>query len=179
MLGIDDPLQRSRLLRMGFGEALGWGASLDELEARLERLIERAGAVQRRRQVGALLLDLVAREAFVAGRALGLHPREFDLLWRLADDPGEELSATVLLGDVWRLRFRPETNSLAVHVSRLRAKLRLAGLDGLIETTSAAGYRLAAKQEPRWRGVAAAPPLGNVALDAHLRLREERLCEDS
>lgn len=166
MLGIDDPHARARLLRMGFGEALGWGVALHELNMRIARMAERAQMVPRLRQVGALRLDLLAREAFVAGRAVGLHPREFALLWRLADAPGSAVSQAELLGDVWRLSFRPETNSLAVHVSRLRAKLRLSGLDGLVETLPDGAYRLAV-------GLPAAPR-GIFALDDPRRLGEER-----
>ena len=99
---------------------------------------------------------------------MGLHPREFLLLWRLADDPGRAVAASQLRGDVWRLAFRPETNSLAVHVSRLRAKLRIAGLDGLIQTLPGGAYRLAG--ELLRPGLALPADLG---LDAHLRLGEE------
>ncbi|MEQ1542772.1 MAG: winged helix-turn-helix domain-containing protein [Novosphingobium sp.] len=165
MLGIDDPHARARLLRMGFGDALGWGVALHELETRIARMVERAEMVPRLRQAGALRLDLLAREAFVAGRAVGLHPREFALLWRLADVPGNAVSQRELLGDVWRLSFRPETNSLAVHVSRLRAKLRLSGLDGLVETLPDGAYRLAVG--PPGTGT------GTFALDAPSRLGKE------
>jgi hypothetical protein len=43
--------------------------------------------------------------------------------------------------DVLRLGFAPESNSIAVHLSRLRTKLAAGGLEGLIETGSG-GYRL-------------------------------------
>ncbi|HEX7752057.1 MAG TPA: hypothetical protein VF440_06605 [Novosphingobium sp.] len=35
---------------------------------------------------------------------------------------------------VWRLRHMPETNSIPVHVFRLRAKLAVAGLGGALRT---------------------------------------------
>ena len=144
MLDIEESLERARMLRLGFGDALGRAAGLDELETPVVRLTEMADALPRYRQNGPVRLDLLAREAYVAGRALGLHPREFALLWRLAETPGEAVSSGELLFDVWRLSFRPETNSLAVHVSRLRAKLRLAGVDGIVETDALGNYRLAA-----------------------------------
>lgn len=148
MLDVDGSLERARMLRMGFGDALGSRPELEELEVRALRLAAMADALPRYRQHGALRLDLLAREAFVAGRALGLHPREFALLWRLAEMPGEPVSSVELLFDVWRLSFRPETNSLAVHVSRLRAKLRLAGIDGIVETAGDGSYRLAPLMSP-------------------------------
>ena len=165
MLDIDGSIERARMLRLGFGDALGRHAGLEELEARTVRLTEQAEALPRYRLHGPIRLDLLAREAYVAGRALGLHPREFALLWRLAETPGEAVSSGELLTDVWRLSFWPETNSLAVHVSRLRAKLRLAGVDGIVETAENARYRLALFGHPGSVGI-------DWGLDASLRLGE-------
>lgn len=67
-------------------------------------------------------------------RWIGLHPREFALMWRLAECPGEQVTKEALLTDVWRLRHEPETNSLEVHVSRLRDKLALSVLAWLVQT---------------------------------------------
>lgn len=176
MLGVDDPLQRARLLRLNFGEALDWDSQLEEVQARVERMIERSVLVERHRRIDALWLDLLKRDGSVAGRALGLFPREFELLWRLADEPGQTVSQAVLLRDVWQLRFQPETNSLAVHVSRLRSKLRLAGLEGLIETTADGGYRLATGARGRQWPRSLQPQFPQLPLDDPIALREERLC---
>lgn len=168
LLEVSDSGERARMLRLGFGDALDYGASLEELEYRVLRLTHFAQSLPRIRRHGALQIDLLARDGFVAGRALGLHPREFALLWRLADSPGESVSPRELLSDVWRLAFRPETNSLAVHVSRLRAKLRLAGIDGMVETLSDGAYRLLQLSRP-------ADPVRtrDLALDGYLRLGKE------
>lgn len=144
VVGIDDALERARLLRLGFGDAMGRQPELEELEIRALRIGEAMQSLPRYRQVGPLKLDLLQRDGLVAGRPLGLHPREFGLLWRLSDNPGEPVMIGSLLRDVWRMAFRPETNSLAVHISRLRGKLRLSGLDGLIETLPDGAYRLSA-----------------------------------
>lgn len=152
---------------MRWGRILRWPRLRPAL-----RVIDLAQSLPRYRLQGQLRLDLLARDAFVARRAVGLHPLEFALLWRLSDAPGQAVSAGDLLGDVWRLSYRPETNSLAVHVSRLRSKLRVAGLDGLIETLPAGAYRLALGAAPQV--VAVAPP-HEFALDAYLRLSEEQV----
>lgn len=167
MLEVSDTGERARMLRLGFGDALDFGASLEELEYRVIRLTHFAQSLPRYRYHGALQIDLLSREGFVAGRALGLHPREFALLWRLADTPGEAVSARELLSDVWRLAFRPETNSLAVHISRLRAKLRLAGIDGVIETLPDGGYCLLPQSRPFMLQTR------ELVLDHPLRLGEE------
>ena len=168
MIDVRESNDRARMLRLGFGDAVGLGPSLDELESRVLRLAQYAESLPRYRSHGAVRLDLLARDAFVAGRAVALHPREFALLWRLAEVPGEPIGTPELLYDVWRLSFRPETNSLAVHLSRLRAKLRTSGVDGLVETLPGGLYRLVSLAAAR-----AAPPARELALDDYARLGED------
>jgi DNA-binding response OmpR family regulator len=142
LIGIDDAVDRARMLRLGFGEVTAGDIALPELDARARRLSALEDTLPRYRRIGRLNLDLLAREAYVDDRPLGLHPREFGLLWRLADTPGRPVSKESLVKDVWRMGFVPETNSLAVHVSRLRGKLNIAGLEGLVETAPSGGYCL-------------------------------------
>jgi len=172
-VGVEDAGERARLLRLGFGDAIGGTLDLEEIESRALRIDAAMRSLPRERALGPLKLDLLLRDAFVAGRGAGLHPREFLLLWRLAEEPGVTEPPSERRSDVWRLAFRPETNSLAVHVSRLRAKLRTAGLDGLVETRPDGGYRLA--EEMLRPALAFADHLGlaNGGLDAHLRLGKE------
>ena len=142
LIGIDDSAERADWLRQGFGEVLSSRVSLGELEMRATRVRLTAEAEPRRRRHGALELDLLLREGTVRGKRLGLHPREFSLLWRLAQTPGRAVAPQDLLTEVWQMSFRPETNSLAVHVCRLRAKLAAAGLGGIVSTTPDGGYAL-------------------------------------
>lgn len=150
ILGVEDSRARACLLRLGFGDVAGADLALDEVEARTIRIAEQAALVPRDRRLGPLRLELAARDGYVDDRALGLHPREFALLWRLAETPGRIVSKRELLRDVWRLHHVPDTNSLAVHVSRLRAKLAVAGLPEVVQTAPCGGYFL--KQQPGGAG---------------------------
>jgi DNA-binding response OmpR family regulator len=141
-LGADDGDERARLLAGGAGEALPAAIELAELEQRAHRLAAARECLPRQREIGPLTLDLLRRDARAAIGWLGLHPREFELLWRLAQRPGERVTRARLLREVWRLDFEPGTNSVEVHVSRLRAKLAAAGIDGLVQTDPQGGYRL-------------------------------------
>jgi len=149
-IGVDCGQERARLLEAGGGDALPGQIELPELDLRARRLAAMRECLPRRREIGPLTLDLLHRDARV-GSWLSLHPREFALLWRLAERPGERVSRKRLLRDVWRLDFEPGTNSVEVHVSRLRAKLAAAGIHGLVETDRQGGYRLAG-QEARLGG---------------------------
>ena len=98
--------------------------------------------IPRFREAGDVTLDLFHRDGRVEDRWVGLHPREFELLWRLAEQPGVPMSRRELLADVWRISFEPQTNSVAVHVARVRAKLAPYGLDGILATHPEGGYFL-------------------------------------
>lgn len=167
MLGVEEAAERAQLLSIGVAEALPASIQLRELEARARRVADMFGALPRWRNIGAITLDLFHRDARLNSRWLHLHPREFGLLWRLADNPGEAVSRRDLLRDVWRIDFEPETNSVEVHVSRLRSKLAAEGYRGLVETASGGGYRLSQDELPFLLAPSSEPQ--DDALDAYLR----------
>jgi two-component system OmpR family response regulator len=140
LLGVNTAQERARLLQLGFGDVLDDMPELTELDARTARVSLMATALPRHRDLDGLRLDLFHRDGLVGTRRLGLHPREFALLWRLSDMPGITVSQDTLLADVWQIYHRPETNRVAVHIFRLRAKLALAGFGGLIRTAADGGY---------------------------------------
>ncbi|MFZ1743768.1 MAG: winged helix-turn-helix domain-containing protein [Pontixanthobacter sp.] len=100
------------------------------------------GLIPRIRTAGQISLDLFHRDAAVGQDWLRLYPREFELLWRLADAEGETLTKAALLEDVWRLGFVPAGNRVEVAVSRIRAKLHKFRLSWMIETGPEGGYRM-------------------------------------
>ena len=142
LMGVNTSDERARYLDLGFGDVLPDDAGLGEVEARAVRVMTQAECLPVQRTVGPLRLDLMARDGFVDDRPLGLHPREFALVWRLAETPRMAISKQRLLADVWRVRHVPDTNSLAVHVFRLRSKLAVAGLSQIVETDPSGSYRL-------------------------------------
>lgn len=109
---------------------------------------EQEDLIPRFREVGDVTLDLFHRDGRVDDRWLGFHPREFELLWRLAERPGERLTRRQLLSEVWRINHEPNTNSVAVHVARVRAKLGQCGLAGMLVTHPDGGYYLEAPPGP-------------------------------
>ena len=144
-VGVDSPRERARLLDAGLGDALSSHVAFVELGVRLARLRHGESSLPRSLRAGPVTLDLFHRDGRLDGRWLGLHPREFGLLWRLAEARGMPITRRQLLRDVWRIEHPPETNSLAVHVSRLRAKLAVSACSWLVETHPQGGYRLAAR----------------------------------
>ena len=115
---------------------------LRELIARIRAVTRRTstrGAVHEPLRVGALEIDERARRATLAGTALELTPKEFDLLAALARDPGAAISRRRLLEDVWETSWYGSSKTIDVHVAALRRKL---GDPGWIETVRGVGFRL-------------------------------------
>ncbi len=113
-----------------------------ELLARLRGLLRRPGQRVEPFALGNLRLDPLQRAVHVGERAIDLSQKEFDLLRCLLETPGEVRDRTDLLDKVWGIRFDPGTNVIDVHVSRLRAKLRLAGAEPTIQARRGVGYFL-------------------------------------
>jgi DNA-binding response OmpR family regulator len=89
---------------------------------------------RRFREAGEMVLDHFHRDARVDDCWLGLSTREFALLWRLAETPGERLSGAQLRVEAWHVSFDPESEGVTANIERLRAKLASAGVGHLICT---------------------------------------------
>jgi len=137
----DGDLDEAEGLDTGADDYLRKPFSFAVLVARLHALLRRAALGDPPPlEVGRLRLDLPARRAELAGAALSLTAREFDLLVYLVQRPGRVLSKQDLLAGVWDDAFEGDPNVVEVYVARLRRKL---GPDGpRIDTLRGAGYRL-------------------------------------
>ena len=138
--------ERVRGLRSGGDDYLTKPFEFIELTARLDALTRRHDAPKavHHYRVGALNVDLLAREVTCAGRQVSLLPREYRLLEFLMRHAGQIVSRTMLFEAVWDYRLEERTNVIDVHISRLRKKLDPEGTMNLIETVRGSGYRFRA-----------------------------------
>lgn len=118
-----------------------------ELLARVRGLLCRR-TVQESRVLlfGALSMDTTSREVFVSGRPLALTAKETALLEYLLLHPGQVVDQARLIEHVWGENTDEFSNSVRVHVSRLRRKLRAAMGYDPIHTRIGAGYYLEEKK---------------------------------
>ena len=139
--GIDD---RVTGLNAGADDYLAKPFAFAELVARVNALGRRPRRtlVETVLKIADLEIDLMTRTVSRAGHVIDLQPREFRLLEYLARHMGQVVTRTMLLENVWELRFDPHTNVVESHVSRLRAKLAVGGEKELIHTIRGAGYCL-------------------------------------
>ena len=126
-----------------------------EVVLRVEALLRRAerlsgtALLNRRLQVGALVVDLGPRRATYEQRELSLTTREFDLLAFFAAHPGETFSKSELLRRVWGWEFG-DNSTVTVHVRRLREKLEADPSDPrVVLTVGRSGYRIVGEDEER------------------------------
>lgn len=94
------------------------------------------------REAGDMVLDQFHRDARVDAQWLGLHPREFALLWRLAAQPGERLTGQQLRSEAFRITLDPEPEGVVADIVRVRSKLAAAGVGHLICTDGDGRYFL-------------------------------------
>ena len=133
--------ERVRGLKAGGDDYLTKPFALVELAARVEALLRRPTETKQAvLHGGPLTMDLLARTVRRQGEALELLPREFKLLEYFLRRPGQLVTRAMLLEDVWRYRFVPQTNLVDVHVGRLRKKIDGAGAASLIESVRGAGF---------------------------------------
>jgi two-component system, OmpR family, response regulator ResD len=98
-----------------------------EVVARVRAVLRRVGGgggpAPERIVVGDLEIEGPRREVRRGGEPLKVTRKEFDLLFLLASNPGVTFSRNQLLEEVWDFAWDGDTNTVTVHVRRLREKI--------------------------------------------------------
>lgn len=120
-----------------------------ELLARIDAHVRRRAGSSRAPEivVGPLRISRRGRTATVEGVPVSLANKEFALLVALARDPGRVMGKSQLLREVWGFASATRTRTLDTHASRLRTKLRGAGLAGWVSNLWGVGYRLLPEED--------------------------------
>jgi len=139
----DGELEKVRALRAGADDYVTKPFGSQELLARTEALVRRAGRDSgeprgERYDDGLLTMDLATRIVTVAAHEVALTPLEFRLLGAFARHPDHVLSAAQLIEHAWETGTGTR-DQVKIYVGYLRRKLGPAG--ERIETVRGFGYR--------------------------------------
>lgn len=120
---------------------------LEELTARLNRLVNRRGRAEENAAFQSIRISPRQRQAWVKETEVSLGRREFDILLLLVRRQGEVVTREEILNAV-DADAEVYDRTIDSHLSHLRRKLRDAGLnDTQITPVYGVGYRLEAKKE--------------------------------
>ncbi len=143
-----EPPDRVVGLRIGADDYMAKPFDTEELVARVDALVRRAGITRealhgRQLRFGRFVIDLGSVQAVAGDAQVQLTPTEFKLLRTLAGEPGRVFTRDDLLTGVWGYEPGSDTRLVDVHVGRLRKKLEDAVVAEIqIETARGFGYRL-------------------------------------
>jgi two-component system OmpR family response regulator len=139
--GLTSVDERIRGLKAGGDDYLVKPFAMAELVARVEALIRRVDdARPTRLRSGGLEMDLIEKTVRRGEVVIELLPREFKLLEYFMRRPRQAVTRAMLLTDVWRYNFTPQTNVVDVHIGHLRRKIDPAGRATLIKNIRGAGF---------------------------------------
>lgn len=120
-------------------------ANTSEIAFRIRLSLWRANKVDSKDtvKINDLAINLANYQVTVAGQAIELTFKEYELLKFLATHRGRVYSREILLERVWGEEYFGGTRTVDVHVRRLRAKLPHA-TGNMVETVRNVGYRFQA-----------------------------------
>lgn len=93
-------------------------------------------------QLGGYTLSRATLTVADGGASHAFSAKEFDILWHLAEHPGAVVQRQDLLRLVWGAEASAQTRTVDMYVSRLRSRLKAAGIGWTVHAAYATGYRL-------------------------------------
>ena len=133
-------------LELGADDYITKPFDMEEVLARIESNLRRVQFQNNQTeclQYNNLTLDLEKNTAFLNGIELSLTAKEFGILELLMKYPDKVFSKSNLFQSVWDTEYIAEDNTLNVHISNLRNKLKAICSDTeFIDTVWGIGYRL-------------------------------------
>lgn len=121
-----------------------------EVEARIKAVLRRTAEAPKddgeRVVFNGLSIDLKSYSVTLRGEPVICTPKEIEILYLLASNPGQVFTRDQLLSKVWGYDFPGETRTVDTHIKRIRKKLESTGLGWNIKTIYGVGYKFELEQ---------------------------------
>ena len=125
---------------MGVDDYVTKPFSPKEVMARIHAILKRGKSAKVRIVSDGLVIEKAARSVFVDGVKAEMTPKEYELLFYLADNAGIAVSRERLLEHVWGYDFYGDDRTVDTHIKMLRASL--GAYRDKIVTLRGLGYKL-------------------------------------
>ncbi|HWQ58668.1 MAG TPA: response regulator transcription factor [Clostridia bacterium] len=116
-----------------------------EVVTRIKAVLRRTNDQQQNEEgcvaYDSLLIDIKSYTVTLRGQPIVCTPKEIEILYMLASNPGQVFTREQLLNKVWGYDFAGETRTVDTHIKRIRAKLDNTGLNWSIKTIYGVGYK--------------------------------------
>ncbi len=137
-------------LKIGADDYMTKPFEREEVLARVDALLRRSRNTnipsgtpdESRYTLKQLVLKPASREVFVKDHAISLTAYEFDILLLLLQYPDKVFTKEQLYQDIWKTGYYGEDNTINVHISNIRKKIKEYDDDSYIKTVWGIGFKI-------------------------------------
>jgi DNA-binding response OmpR family regulator len=146
LTAFDDLADKVKGFESGADDYLTKPFFMRELLMRVRVLLKRSSITAKQDQSSAnitaddIVIDTLKKKVFRQNTEVSLTPREYQILLRLCDSPGEVISKEEFIKELWGTAFNANTNTIEVYINFLRNKLDKPFDKNSIKTKVGYGY---------------------------------------
>jgi DNA-binding response OmpR family regulator len=122
-----------------------------EVIARVKAVLRRSATPKESEQkfvsFDKLTINITSYELIVDGKQIDTPPKELELIYHLASNPGRVYTRNQLLDEVWGFDYFGDSRTVDVHVKRLREKLEGVSDQWELKTVWGVGYKFDIKNK--------------------------------
>jgi len=135
-------------LKIGADDYITKPFEREEVLARVAAMLRRSQAVQSELSLEKdytfkqLVLKPTSREVFINGNLISLTAYEYDILLLLLQHPDRVFTKDQLYQDIWKTGYYGEDNTINVHISNIRKKIKEVDDEAYIKTIWGIGFKM-------------------------------------
>ncbi|MDL2212286.1 response regulator transcription factor [Erysipelotrichaceae bacterium OttesenSCG-928-M19] len=130
------------VLALGANDYIAKPFNTQEVIARIKAQLMHSNKVQDELKVGKLVLDQNKYQVLIDNEPLTLTQKEYEILKTLMIYPDRVFTKANLYEQIWQDTYYGDDNTISVHISRLRNKLKEKTNEDFIETVWGIGFKL-------------------------------------